>query len=230
MICGMDGCKAGWIAVFKKLSEPRLEWVVFENLGGILDRLETIEIIAIDIPIGLTEAGPRECDLLARKRLGGKRGSSVFPAPNRAALKAKYYLEACELQFMAAGKKMTRQTFHILSKIRQVQEWIERRPDLSRKIFEVHPEVSFQSMAGGVPTQHRKKNSAGKQERIDLLRKFFPVDRESIRARKIRDQVEEDDLIDALAALWTAERISSGRHEILPGGNRRERNFPVINV
>ncbi|MFO8017956.1 MAG: DUF429 domain-containing protein [Promethearchaeia archaeon] len=46
---GIDGCSAGWILVWKDISNP--------------------EIMVIDIPIGLKNEGPepRECDKMARK-------------------------------------------------------------------------------------------------------------------------------------------------------------------
>ncbi len=68
-----------------------------------------IEVIAIDIPIGLPETGPRECDVLARRLLGRARASSVFPAPIRAVLGAKDYQQACAIRHKIEGKKMSKQ-------------------------------------------------------------------------------------------------------------------------
>jgi predicted RNase H-like nuclease len=36
---------------------------------------------------------------------------------------------------------------------------------------EVHPEVSFKAMNGGVPLRHRKKSAGGALERLELLRR-----------------------------------------------------------
>jgi predicted RNase H-like nuclease len=54
-------------------------------------------MVAIDIPIGLTETGEaRTCDIEAR-RLVGLRRSSIFPAPDRRILQMAVtnYVEAC---------------------------------------------------------------------------------------------------------------------------------------
>lgn len=50
----------------------------------------------IDVPIGLPEAGPRTCDLEARRLLRAPRASSVFPAPLRSMLSAHDQHEASE--------------------------------------------------------------------------------------------------------------------------------------
>src|SRR5258708_162894 len=54
---------------------PAHIFLTFSDLTAALDAV----VIAIDIPIGLTDHGPRRCDLDARRHLGPKRGTSVFP-------------------------------------------------------------------------------------------------------------------------------------------------------
>jgi predicted RNase H-like nuclease len=69
-VLGLDGCKAGWIGIV--LADDDVRGAVF---GGIVDhvvagaeRLSPIRVIAIDIPIGIPEAGPRQADALAPER------------------------------------------------------------------------------------------------------------------------------------------------------------------
>jgi len=53
------------------------------NLSDLIDGFRQFDIIAIDVPIGLLDcyqSGGRECDRLARRRLGQARGRSVCPA------------------------------------------------------------------------------------------------------------------------------------------------------
>ena len=52
-----------------------------------------VEVVAIDMPIGLSDDGARACDVAAR-RLLGRAGSSVFPTPVRAVLATDDYAEA----------------------------------------------------------------------------------------------------------------------------------------
>ena len=79
---GLDGCKGGWVGA---LLSPggAVSWHFLADLRAGLAL--GADVVAVDIPIGLPDAGPRRCDQLARARLG-PRGSSVFPAPVRAAL------------------------------------------------------------------------------------------------------------------------------------------------
>ena len=51
-------------------------------------------MIAVDMPIGLAERGPRACDIAARRVLPRGRKSSVFPPPRRAMLGCADWAEA----------------------------------------------------------------------------------------------------------------------------------------
>jgi predicted RNase H-like nuclease len=68
--------------------DDRLEARVFARFVDLLNAPPKAEVIAVDIPIGLTEVGARACDEHARSELGQPRGSSVFPAPLRAVFAA----------------------------------------------------------------------------------------------------------------------------------------------
>src|ERR1700760_1414746 len=92
-IAGEDGCPSGWIAVVEQTETHDITAHVFETFSDLTDALDAA-VIAIDIPIGLTNRGPRQWDLDARSHLGPKRGTSVFPAPIRSALAASTYAEA----------------------------------------------------------------------------------------------------------------------------------------
>jgi hypothetical protein len=84
-IAGVDGCPSGWIAVVEQAESHNITGRVFLTFSDLTDALDAA-VIAIDIPIGLTDHGPRQCDLDARSHLASKRGASVFPAPIRSAL------------------------------------------------------------------------------------------------------------------------------------------------
>ena len=160
-------------------------------------------VIGMDIPIGLPDMGSRQCDIDARSLLG-KRGSSVFPAPLRGMLAATGYQEACELGRQTDGRAISRQCFGILPKIREVD--CAMSPQLQQRVFEVHPEVSFWASNQSMPMQNAKKCVDGRRDRLDLLRPTVPV----IEDIRVNGRAAKDDILDAAAVMWTAERIFRG--------------------
>ena len=116
----------------------------------------------MDIPIGLLDAakrGGRDCDIEARKRLGSRRGSSVFPPPVRATLDSDDYAEANVINHASSdvGIGLSKQCYSIIPKIREVDQFIN--PDLQERVKEVHPEICFWKMADGVAMNFSKKKS-----------------------------------------------------------------------
>lgn len=80
MIAGVDGCGDGWIAVVDS-GDGRTEIKPPVSTEKVFDDRE-LQLLAIDVPIGLADRGSREADILARQLLR-KRGCCVFPAPIR---------------------------------------------------------------------------------------------------------------------------------------------------
>ncbi|OGO26855.1 MAG: hypothetical protein A2136_04205 [Chloroflexi bacterium RBG_16_54_11] len=215
-ICGADGCKKGWVAVYKDLGTGDVTWSLRRTANELVYSRPIPQVIALDIPSGLTEIGARGCDLEARRLLGQCRASSVFPAPIRPVLEAASYAEACHLRFQAECKKMSRQAWGITAKIKDVDEALRHDYSLQERVREVHPEVSFYFLAGERPMQDNKKGKAGRKERFRLLEPVFG--RWLSRALEERSGLAsaEDDVLDAFAALWTAERIVSGIARTIP--------------
>jgi predicted RNase H-like nuclease len=137
--------------------------------------------------------------------------SSVFPAPVRAALGAASYEAACVESHKACGKKISRQTFGILPRIRDVDSLLRKSPALLNSVYEVHPEVCFVLWNDGRPLRNPKTSGFGFLERLALVQAVFGSWPEEVRATVRRNQVADDDILDAFAALWTAQRIHDGR-------------------
>jgi predicted RNase H-like nuclease len=215
-VCGVDGCRGGWIAVFKDLDFGLTSPQFFRTAEGLFHVEPPPLVFAIDIPIGLPELGPRLCDLQARHLLGPVRGRSVFSAPIRPILLATDYEQASEMRYALEGLKMSRQTWGIVPKIKEVDAVLREAPDLRGATHEVHPEVCFFVMAGRRPLRYGKKTRSGKAQRLDLLTVHFGPSVASALARRPQFHCAEDDLIDAFAALWTAQRILAGLSETLP--------------
>lgn len=221
-VAGADGCRAGWIAIVLDTDTRRIGSKPFPTVAGLLHHLNGLSVIAIDVPIGLCDDHPRSCDRAARKRLGPKRGTSVFPAPIRPLIETMResrrerrgvtsdgvftYRNACSLSESITGKKISKQAWQIFPKILEVDDVFVNEPSLQEKLIEVHPEVSFAAWAGA-PIIESKKRPAGEARRRTLVDTHFgPTAYEAVRRRYRRGEVANDDILDAFAALWTAER------------------------
>lgn len=213
---GVDGCKHGWLAIAQDARSGRIVSKVYESAARLCSDLARAAVIAVDVPIGLTERGARACDLEARRRLGRPRASSVFPAPVRAVLAATTREQASRIQQRADGRRIGVQVWNIVPKIREWDGALRANRALAHRVFEVHPEVSFWALAGLRPMRHGKKTAIGRQERRRLLGRAFGDAVLEMLLRHDRDRVAADDVLDALAALWTARRIARGEARSLP--------------
>jgi len=216
IIGGADGCKSGWIVVTKDLDSGEITWRVCAEASDFILKEPFLDIVAIDIPIGLPEIGARECDRKARQLLGRGRASSVFPAPIRPVLDARDYREACQKRFEIEEKKISKQTWLITSKIKEVDHILNKNIELQNRVHEIHPEVCFYFMNNRQPIKTTKKSKDGQQERCEMLIPFFGRKIDEALESRIALRCELDDILDAFAALWTAKRISTGESITLP--------------
>jgi predicted RNase H-like nuclease len=208
MIAGADGYRKQWIVVSEAEGDRmRIELLPdFETVIAVL----CPEILVIDVPIGLHDAGRRACDVEAR-RLLGPRHNSVFTAPIRPMLIAESWEEAAAIRSAVEGKRCSRQLFGILPLIRSVDARMS--PALQERIREGHPEVSFTFMSG-TPMAHHKSRAAGRAERLELLRhEFTDLDQ---RIAGFGRPGAVTDILDACALLWTARRVRDGTCCVLP--------------
>lgn len=216
MLIGVDGCPGGWYSVHSARDDARLKWVVHNRFLDLLSTAPQGAIIAIDIPIGLLDAGTRLCDQAARQILSPRRHNSVFSAPLRPVLAAKSHVEASTIRRVLEHKGMSVQAFAITSKVREVDAALAESAERAGMVYEVHPEVSFAAMNAGVPLQFAKKKQEGRRERLALLQQCFGSEAERLQLERPRSSVEADDVLDALAALWSARRIQIGQGRSLP--------------
>ena len=216
---GVDGCRGGWVIAGSDASLSRLTFTVVDDLADLFARVDAGSVgIAIDIPIGLKDDGPRACDLAARRLLGRPRGSSVFPAPCRGALTATTYRRACAASRRALGVALSIECFNIVPKIRAVDAVIT--PARQAFVREVHPELVFAILSGrGRGLTEPKRTPDGERVRMRLLRRVAPrFDPAAVRATLGLSRVARDDVIDAVACLVAARRIVQGKALVLPSG------------
>lgn len=196
---GVDGCPGGWVAV--ELGDGHFSRAAFcPSFNEILTVFPEATAVGVDIPIGLPESGPRAADTAARAFVGARR-SSVFTTPTRLLLETEW----------RRGLGITRQSHGLGQRIFEVERAIDRGRT-QHPIYEVHPEVSFAAMAGG-PLADPKTSWNGQQIRRQLLRACeidLPDNLPSIGV------VPPEDILDAAAAAWTANRIATHVAMTLP--------------
>lgn len=213
-VIGVDGCTGGWIAASR------------EARGAICcRRVETLEelfgdsvlprVVAVDVPIGLRRRGARDCDLEARRLLGLRR-SSVFTAPIRPILTAASQVEASRIRHRVEGKRVSIQAWAIVPKIVEIDGFVRADPTRREIVREVHPEVSFCVLNGGRPMRAAKRKADGQTERLAVLRTWCGEAIAHALAERATLGCKADDIVDALVALWTAERIHRGEAISIP--------------
>ena len=221
LVAGADGCKGGWICVTRDTETGTVQSSVCSSAHDLISQAPIPDALCIDIPIGLPDSGSRKCDIAARAFIGPRR-SSVFPAPIRSMLLAASYASACAIGLEKDGRKLSKQAWGIVPKIREVDEILRASARARNVVVEVHPEVCFAVWAGA-PMCHPKKNAEGHAERRQLVAAHFGVAvLDAILRRYPRSLVAADDVLDAFAALRTAERVATGCSRSLPPAPDRD--------
>lgn len=202
---GVDACPGGWVGIVATASPHGVELAGFvgPSISSVVEsarELGPLDVVAVDMPIGLSDETARAPDVLA-KRLVHRRHASVFMTPPRTALTASSRLEADGLSRALTGKGVSAQAFALATKLFEVDAWARGS---SHRVVEVHPEVSFATLAGrGLGS---KKTWAGIRDRLALLAEagfdpgpdLLPEDA----------KVAIDDVLDACVAAWTAQRVA----------------------
>jgi predicted RNase H-like nuclease len=225
---GVDGCKAGWVAVVRAAGEePRVR--IFRSFSELVDTMPADAVVAVDMPIGLPDRagqGGRGPEAIVRRHLG-QRQSSVFSIPSRAAVHAEpgpfdgvdaWYAAHRRASAIARAtsdppRGCSIQAFGIFAKVRELDTLLLARPHLRSRLIESHPEVVFWRLNGGEAMTRPKKikgrvNPEGMKERRALLaRSGLPrlfLDMPPPRG------AGADDVLDACAMLLVAERRAAG--------------------
>jgi len=199
--------RGGWVAAARH-TDGTVSWRVVERFATLVEGREHGCVVAVDIPIGLPESQPRRCDKEARRLLPG-RASSVFPAPTRATAADRRedvtYAEAVRRARGRGHAAPSRQTWFITDKINDVADACQDLPPALR-VRECHPEVSFATLSGSVLP--RKATAAGVGRRITAFTGWVDA---AAGLGDVPDGIPVVDALDALACLWTAERVATGR-------------------
>ncbi len=205
-VVGVDAYKRGWVTVaLRNRSVERCG--VYARIEELLEDHPDASVVGIDIPIGLPVRAGREADGLARSFVGPRR-SSVFSTPPRSVLEAATYPDALEVARNLGVAGISKQSFGLAPKILEVDE-VARSDE---RVVEVHPEVSFRAMAGQM-LKYSKKSWNGAAIRRELL-----AQHDIVLPNNLGDAglAPVDDVLDAAAAAWTADRVARGKGVSLP--------------
>jgi predicted RNase H-like nuclease len=188
----------------------------------LLDAMRSATVIAVDIPIGLESELRRAVDGAARSRLG-RHAPRVFSTPERDVLAFDVYADALTMLRSHGRPGVSAQAFALRKKILEV----DARASTDKRIYEVHPEVSFLEMADRRPLGWPKKHPLGFLERRALLERHgIRVSDDAFRLPR----VGADDILDAAAAAWTARRIAHGDARTLPEDAGRDASGRIVAI
>jgi predicted RNase H-like nuclease len=209
-VLGVDGCPGGWVGAVLVPGAPRPRVVVAPTIELLVETVRAdldVQVVGIDIPIGLPDSAVRQADVLARRALPG-RASSVFTTLTRPAYLATDRAAADAVNRGLSGQGVGAQAFALRAKILEVDTWLRGRPTVD--VIEVHPEVSFATMTGGpLPG---KRTPQGQQARLDALA-AAGIARPSVLKGT---GYAPDDVLDACAVAWSAHRRATGDARWLP--------------
>jgi predicted RNase H-like nuclease len=216
-VLGVDGWRGAWVGA--RLDGRAVELLALPDAAAVL-AVPDVEVVGIDMPIGLSDDGVRLCDVEARRRLG-RAGSSVFPAPVRAVLRARDYTQARQLSVEATGgRSLSAQSFQLVAAIRGLDDVLGDPP--SERVVEVHPELAFRALDDRVCDP--KSSARGQAQRIRALQPVMDV-LDALAAAPPR--VPAVDALDACAAAWSARRIADGTAECVGDGATDARGRPM---
>jgi predicted RNase H-like nuclease len=210
-IAGVDGCRRGWIVVEASLNLTAASWRIAPNWNAIG---ADADVIAVDMPIGISDTGVRQCEVEAR-RLLAPCGSRVFKTLPRGALRFDQadWFGANQWSKAQGLGGISRQSWNIRPRILDLETAISI--EAQDRVFEAHPELAFARLNAGRPLAS-KHTAAGQQLRTGLLRAAGFADI-SAWLKKLRGTgAKPDDLLDACALVLTARHIACGSATHLP--------------
>lgn len=207
IVVGADVCQGSWAAI-------RLVDGLFDR-GAVLPTLSEVartfgkdaSTIAVDIPLSYALPGTkgRMCEREGRAMLGPRR-SSMFDTYPQAILEAPNHSIANTLAQKTVGCGIPQQSFGLRKAIAEAISLSAEDP----RIHETHPELVFSSLAGSLAA---KKSWTGFRQRLEALENvgiLLPIEFPEM------DHAAMDDVIDAAAAAFAADRIAQGIGQRVP--------------
>ena len=206
-VLGVDAAARQWLAIL--LVDGRFAGSDLQpSITALLRRFPEVEVVGVDIPIGLPVGRTRPADQEAKRFVGVERAASVFPTFPREVLATEPYKIALEKARELFGSGVSTQGYALRRRIFEV----EAIPKVSPRVVEVHPEVSFRALHGAI-LRYSKHSWSGILERRAVLASasiFLPDELPG------GGRAAPDDVVDAAVAAWTAMRVAKDRFATLP--------------
>lgn len=211
---GVDGTRGRWIAVALGHDGLFASAILVDTLEEVMEAFTEARVIAMDVPIGLPTEGARAADLEAKMLLGPRR-STIFPAPPLPVLQATTYAAARGKAVELTGKSISAQSYALRHNVLEAASLAS-----DPRVFEVHPELAFRSLAGRVLlTSKRTWNGAvERQEALESVDITLPAHLGSAGAAPV------DDVLDAAVCAWVARRIAMGEARSVPSEPELDEN------
>ena len=162
-----------------------------------------------------------------RGELNG-RASTVFNAPTRDAVYSLDYDSAKLANLSVEGKSLSKQSFCITPKIKEVDQFVSLNSDL--EVIEGHPEVCFKFLNESKIVQSKKSSKVGIEERLSILENYnqkAPDLYRKILAQTLRKNVQRDDIVDAICLAVTLELASDGLSYLTDENPRDEKGINI---
>lgn len=200
---GLDGFRNGWVAV--RIDGARRTIHFIEHVREIVAL--GFDRAGVDIPIGMTENGVRDCDLMAREKLR-PHSSRVFTGARRWLWQEFTDPDDANVEAQRRGQsRVSRQLWHLGPKIMEVDAFVQTNPSL--EVREVHPELVFLRLNDGKPLDSKKSERGAELRRVLLKRDGFAMIDTWLNETRIGQGARADDVLDACACAIAARDFSA---------------------
>jgi len=220
VVAGIDRWRKGWVIALDGPTQTTLTEVA--TISEALDATGDALVVALDMPLSLPVSGRRNAEEVLKAELGAA-GRSIFYSPTETALACCDRASADAANRAAGGGGISAQSWGLAGSIREARAALATHPAQS-SWWETHPESSFAAMQPD-QTLASKRSAAGVSERLKLLTGPFG-DVLSIIERD-RPSAPIDDVLDSLAALWSARRIATDEATLYGPAERDPQGFPL---
>ena len=214
---GVDGCPGGWFAV-----SNHGDLILETDFSGLLKTADKGRFY-VDMPIGLPDS-KRHLERIARS-FKAVRSGSIFPVPCRRAVYAECYESACEINLLITGKKLSKQSWFLCKKIKQIDVLLRQETSLRDRVIESHPELAYSFIGKGLPLRS-KKTREGVVCRLELLsQRHLAVWDLFTQAKQTfpRKVLGLDDIVDALILMT----VGTGRKKCLVWPTQRQDSYGI---
>ncbi len=165
-VAGVDGCRAGWVVARLRATRENGAGLRYPLMSRVFGCRRTSRTCFLRRTTASWSAWISPSGWATAPAEGVRCGRPPAPRPS-----CRQYLysadaglstgpvlrDASEAHFQCTGKRLSKQSFLIMDKIRQVDELVT--PAMQKRVREIHPEVIFHVLNGNRPPSTAKRQS-----------------------------------------------------------------------